>query len=99
MISFSEWMVKKGLLEQDLYKKYGDQQAASVAQALASAGDNPNPDIVARAVSNDPKLKSVTPKGLKPDPETVKADVAASLKNRQQQFKKSAVAAGVKTGA
>jgi len=92
MISFLDWLSSKGINENDLYKKYDAQKAASVAQALASSGDNPNTDIVAKSVTNDPKLKAATPRGLKPDPETIKGEILSTLQKRQQELKKSQMA-------
>lgn len=92
MISFFEWLNKNNLSENDLYKKFDGQKAASVAQALASSGDNPNLDIVAKSVVEDPKLKAATPRGLKPDVDNIKNDISSSIKRRQEELKKSQVA-------
>jgi hypothetical protein len=93
MISFTEWLAKKGVVENDLYAKYDSQKTASVAQALASSGNNPNPDIVAKSVMNDPKLKVATPKGLRPDVDSIKGEISSSLKRKQDDLKKSQMAA------
>lgn len=89
MISFLEWLNKNGIAENDLYSKYDSQKTASVAQALASSGKNPNPDIVAKSVLNDPRLKGTTPKGLKPDVDSIKGEISSSLKRNQDELKKS----------
>lgn len=93
MISFLEWLQKNGVNENDLYSRFDSQKTASVAQALASSGNNPNPDIVAKSVMNDPKLKGVTPRGLKPDVDAIKGDISSSLKRKQEELKKSQIAA------
>lgn len=93
MISFLEWMQKNGLSENDLYAKFDAQKTASVAQALASSGNNPNPDVVAKSVMNDPKLKGATPRGLKPDVDSIKGEISSSLKRKQEDLKKSQLAA------
>jgi hypothetical protein len=93
MISFLNWLEKKGINENDLYAKFSDQKTASVAQALASSGNNPNPDIVAKSVLNDPKLKVTTPKGLKPDVDSIKGEISNSLKRKQDELRKSQMAA------
>ena len=89
MISFLEWLNKNGITENDLYAKYDSQKTASVAQALASSGNNPNPDIVAKSVLNDPKLKGSTPRGLKPDVDSIKGEISSSLRRKQDELKKS----------
>jgi hypothetical protein len=99
MISFLTWLEKKGINENDLYAKFDSQKTASVAQALASSGNNPNSDIIAKTVVNDPKLKQVTPKGVKPDEDSIRKDVVDSLKRKQEDLKKSQVAARTGRGA
>jgi len=93
MLTFTEWLAKKGVVENDLYSKYDSQKVASVAQALASSGNNPNPDILAKSVMNDPKLKVATPKGLTPDINSIKGEISSSLKRKQDELKKSQQAA------
>lgn len=93
MLSFLEWLQKIGVNENDLYAKFDAQKTASVAQALATSNQNPNPDIVAKSVVNDPKLKGVTPRGLKPDVDSIKNDISSSLKKKQEDLKKSQLAA------
>lgn len=83
MKSFSDWMkIKEGV-----YDKFNGQAAASVAQAVAGAGDNPNVNQVAKNVVNDPKLKQVTPPGVKPDEQDIKNKIQNSILNRQKELK------------
>jgi hypothetical protein len=85
MISFLSWLEQKGLNEQDSFANFEKQKQASIAQALASSGDRPNLSRVAQSVTNDPKLKKVTPIGAKPDEETIKKDINTSLVNQKKQ--------------
>lgn len=85
MKTFLEWMK----IKEDVYSKFDTQKSASVAQAIASGGDNPNIDLITKSVVNDPKLKKVTPPGVKPDEEQIKNSVQTSLKNKQAELKKS----------
>lgn len=87
MKTFLEWMK----IKEDVYSKFDTQKTASVAQAIASGGDNPNIDLITKSVVNDPRLKKVTPPGVKPDEEQIKTSVQNSLKNKQAELKKSKI--------
>lgn len=87
MKTFLEWMK----IKEDVYSKFDTQKTASVAQAIASGGDNPNIDLITKSVVNDPRLKKVTPLGVKPDEEQIKTSVQNSLKNKQAELKKSKI--------